>query len=68
MWTVLIRKLGSNDYGQWALVDLCNDIIKISCVVTFDKEYQLTEKSVYSVKTIDIKKTKNGNISYKIGL
>lgn len=68
MWTVLIKKLGSNDYGQWALVDLTNDIINISCVVTFEKEYQLTEKSVYSVKSISIKKNKNGNISYKIGL
>lgn len=68
MWTVLIKKLGSNDYGQWALVDLTNDVINISCVVTFEQEYQLTEKSVYSVKSISIKKNKNGNISYKIGL
>lgn len=68
MWTITIKKLGFNDYGKWALVDLFDDILTLSCVVSFDKDYELVEKSSYSVKKIDIKTGKNGKLIYKIGL
>lgn len=68
-WTIKVLKTGVNDKGQWALVDLSDDIIKYNGIVNLDKKYELKENQIYDVKTIDVKQSsKNAKLYIKIGL
>lgn len=69
MYTIKVIKFDVNNFGQWALVDLCNECIKFTGIVSFDKSYDLVVDQIYTVKTIDIRRNKsNGKYSIKIGL
>lgn len=68
-WTIKVLKSGINDKGQWALVDLSDEIIKYNGIVNMDKKYELKVNQVYDVKTIDVKQSsKNAKLYIKIGL
>lgn len=68
-WTIKVLKYGKSSKGQWALVDLSDDIILYNGIVNFDKEYNLEENMIYDVKTIDVKQSsKNAHLYIKLGL
>lgn len=68
-WTIKVLKSGINDKGQWALVDLSDDIIKYNGIVNLDKKYELKDNQIYEVKIIDVKQSsKNAKLYIKIGL
>lgn len=68
-WTIQVLKSGKTSHGQWALVNLSDDVILYYGIVNMDKEYQLKDNQIYDVKTIDVKQSsKNARLNIKIGL
>ena len=68
-WTIQVLKSGKTSRGQWALVNLSDDVILYYGIVNMDKEYQLKDNQIYDVKTIDVKQnSKNARLNIKIGL
>lgn len=67
-WTFKVLSTGKTSFGQWATGYLSDDVILYYGIVQFDKEYNLEKDQVYSVKTIDVKQTKNNRLNIKLGL